>query len=238
MLRPSEYVYKTLATARSHFQNLMVTLQLRQLDIPLGQRVLLHDVSWSEFEAILVEMGEYRAARLAYSQGTLEIRMPLPEHEVDKELIGDMVKILLEELEIDCECFGSTTFKRETKKSGVEPDQCFYIQNHQQMRGKRRVDLTVDPPPDLAIEIDVTSKTQLDAYQALQVPELWRYENNQLQINVLQDGRYVKLPSSPIFPGLPIVEMIAQFVAQSTTIGRSPTLRTFRDRIRQLKKML
>ncbi|MEG4341769.1 Uma2 family endonuclease [Microcoleus sp. A003_D6] len=211
----------------------MVTLQLRQLDIPLGQRLLLHDVSWPEFEAILSELGEHRAARLAYNQGSLEIRMPLPEHEVNKELIGDMVKILLEELEIDCECFGSTTFKRETKKSGVEPDQCFYIQNHQAMRGKRRVDLTVDPPPDLAIEIDVTSKTQLDAYEALQVPELWRYENNQLRINLLEDGKYVNFPSSRIFPGLPVVELIAEFVAQSVTLGRSPTLRGFRDRIRR-----
>jgi Uma2 family endonuclease len=212
----------------------MVTLQLRQLDIPPGQRLLLHDISWSEFEAILAELGEHRAARLAYSQGTLEIRMPLPEHEVDKELIGDMVKILLEELEIDCECFGSTTFKRESKKSGVEPDQCFYIQNHQVMRGKRRVDLSIDPPPDLAIEIDVTSKTQLAAYEALQVPELWRYENNRLQINVLLDGQYVESQSSPNFPGLPIIELITEFVAQSVTMGRSPTLRLFRDRIKQL----
>ncbi|NJM59931.1 MAG: Uma2 family endonuclease [Oscillatoriales cyanobacterium RU_3_3] len=211
----------------------MVTLQLRQLDIPLGQRLLLHDVSWSEFEAILAELGDRRAARLAYSQGLLEIRMPLPEHEVNKELIGDMVKILLEELAIDCECFGSTTFKRESKKSGVEPDQCFYIQNHQVMRGKRRLDLTVDPPPDLAIEIDVTSKTQLDAYEALQVPELWRYENNKLRINVMQDGKYVDRPSSQIFPEWPIVEMIAESLTDSITLGRSPTLRAFRDRIRR-----
>lgn len=211
----------------------MVILQLRQLDIPLGQRLLLHDVSWSEFEAILAELGDRRAARLAYSQGLLEIRMPLPEHEVNKELIGDMVKILLEELEIDCECFGSTTFKRESKKSGVEPDQCFYIQNHQVMRGKRRLDLTVDPPPDLAIEIDVTSKTQLDAYEALQVPELWRCENNKLRINVLQDGKYVDVPSSGIFPEWPIVELIGESLADSITLGRSPTLRAFRDRVRR-----
>lgn len=214
----------------------MVMLQLRQLDIPPGQRLLLHDISWSEFEAILAELGEHRAARLAYSQGTLEIRMPLPEHEVDKELIGDMVKILLEELEIDCECFGSTTFKRETKKAGVEPDQCFYIQNHQVMRGKRRVDLSVEPPPDLAIEIDVTSKTQLAAYEALQVPELWRYENNRLQINVLCEGQYVESQNSPNFPELPIIELITEFVTQSVTMGRSPSLRLFRDRIKQLRQ--
>lgn len=76
----------------------MVTLQLQQLSVPPGHRVLFHDVSWQEFEAILEELGEKRAARLAYSQGTLEIRVPLPEHEVNKETIGDMVKIPLEEL--------------------------------------------------------------------------------------------------------------------------------------------
>ncbi|MCL1475604.1 Uma2 family endonuclease [Argonema antarcticum] len=212
----------------------MVTLQLTQIDVPPGQRVLLHEVNWQEFEAILEELGEHRATRLAYSQGTLEIRMPLPEHEVDKELIGDMVKILLEELEMDCECFGSTTFKAKTKKGSVEPDQCFYIQNHLMMRGKRRIDLNVDPPPDLGIEIDVTSKTQLEAYVALQVPELWRYENNQLQINVLQGGKYVESQTSPNFSALPIKKLITEFVPQSATLGRSPTLRAFRNRVRQL----
>lgn len=212
----------------------MVTLQLRQIDIPLGQRVLFRDVSWREFEAILEELGEHRAARLAYSKGTLELRMPSPEHEVNKELIGDMVKILLEELEIDCECFGSTTFKRESKQGGVEPDQCFYIKNHQVMRGKRRVDLTIDPPPDLAIEIDVTSTTQLEAYEALQIPELWRYEKNQLQINLLQDGKYVPSRISPIFYGLPVIELITELLVQSVSLGRSPTLKSFRNRVRQL----
>ncbi len=105
----------------------MVTIEIRQLDIPAGQQLLLHDISWQKFEAILEEFGDRRSTRLAYFQGTLEMAMPLPEHEVDQELIGDMVKILLEELEIDCECFGSTTFKEKTKKIGVEADQCFYI---------------------------------------------------------------------------------------------------------------
>ena len=211
----------------------MVMLQLRQINVPPGHRVLLHDVNWQEFEEILAELGEHRAARLAYSQLTLEIRMPLPEHEVDKELIGDMVKILLEELEIDCECFGSTTFKRETKKAGVEPDQCFYIQNHQVMRGKRRVDLSVDPPPDLAIEIDITSRTQFDNYQLLGVPELWRFENGKLQINVLQAGKYVQCESSPTFPNLPLIEMIPHYLNQCRTLGRNKTMKAFRAWVRE-----
>ena len=211
----------------------MVTLQLRQLSVPPGHRVILHDVNWQEFEAILKELGDHRATRLAYSQGTLEMRMPLPKHEKAKVMIGDLVKILLEELEIDCESFGSTTFKREDMAFGVEPDDSFYIQNHAQMIGKERIDLTIDPPPDLAIEIDVTSKTQLDAYEALGVPELWRYEDGKLEISILQDGKYIKSEISPTFPNLPIIDVIPRFVEQSRTIGRSPTLRAFRQWVRE-----
>ena len=207
----------------------MVTLQLRQLSVPPGHRVILHDVSWQEFEAILEELGDHQATRLAYSQGTLEMRMPLPKHKKAKVIIGDLVKILPEELEIDCETFGSTTFKREDMAFGVEPDDSFYIQNHAQMIGKERIDLKVDPPPDIAIKVDVTSKTQLDAYEALGVPELWRYEDGKLQINILQDGKYIESEISSTFPNLPIVEVIPRFVEQSRTLGRSPTLRAFRQ---------
>ncbi|MBD2412576.1 hypothetical protein FACHB389_00980 [Nostoc calcicola FACHB-389] len=211
----------------------MVTLQLQQLGVPPGHRVILHDVSWQEFEAILEELGDHRATRLAYSYGTLEMRMPLPKHEKAKVIIGDLVKILLEELEIDCETFGSTTFKRDDMAVGVEPDDSFYIQNHARMIGKERIDLKVDPPPDLAIEVDVTSKTQLDAYEALGVPELWRYENGKLQINILQYGKYIESEISPTFSNLPIFEGIPRFVEQSRTLGRSPTLRAFRQWVRE-----
>jgi Uma2 family endonuclease len=174
----------------------MATLQFRQLVVYPGQRIQLQEVNWTEFEAILDELVDKRACRISYSDGVLEIRMPLPEHEIDKELLGDMVKILLEELDIDNECFGSTTFKRQDVVKGIEPDQYFYIENHAIMIGKRRVDLTVDPPPDLAIEVDVTSKTGLDAYLSLGVAELWRFEDGRLRISLLQDGQYQDVTSS------------------------------------------
>ncbi len=211
----------------------MITFQLRQIDVPQGQRVLLHDINWQEFEEILEELGEKRATRIAYSKGTLEIRMPLPEHEVNKEIIGDMVKILLDELEMDRECFGSTTFKRKDMAHGIEPDNCFYIQNHALMIGKTRIDLTIDPPPDLAIEIDVTSKTQLSAYEALKVPELWCYVDRKLQINVLRDGEYIQMETSPIFPCLSAIAGITRFVEMSRTAGTSPALRAFRQWVRE-----
>ncbi|MEM9266207.1 MAG: Uma2 family endonuclease [Cyanobacteria bacterium P01_F01_bin.13] len=213
---------------------MVVTLQLRQLDVPPGQRLLVRNLDWSEFESILTELGEHRASRIAYNQGILEIRMPTPEHEVDKELIGDIVKTLLDELEIDCECFGSTTFKQAAMNSGIEPDQCFYIQNHAQMRGKRRLDLSIDPPPDLAIEVDVTSKTQIDAYISLGVPELWVYIQNQLKIYTLQAGQYEQVTISPTFPELPILDWIADVLVQSTNLGRSPALRAFRKKVREI----
>ena len=211
----------------------MVTIQLRQLTVPPGHRIILQNISWQEFEEILTELGENRASRLAYYQGNLEIKMPLPKHEVAKVIIGDLVKIILEELEIDCECFGSTTFKRQDMNSGIEPDDSFYIQNHLQMIGKQKIDLNIDPPPDLVIEIDVTSKTQLDAYLALAVPEVWRYEDDKLQINIWQDGKYIESEVSPNFPNLPIAEIIPQFIEESRILGRSPTLRKFRQWVKQ-----
>ncbi|MEG5171480.1 Uma2 family endonuclease [Microcoleus sp. B3-D7] len=211
----------------------MVALQLKQISVPPGHRVLFHDVKWQEFEAILEELGEHRASRIAYSQGTLEIRMPLPEHEKAKIIIGYLVKILFEELEIDFEPFGSTTFNRKSMLQGIEPDECFYIHNYALMIGKKRIDLTIDPPPDLAIEVDLTSKTQLDAYEALGVPEIWRYENKKLLINVLQDGQYVESEISAIFPNLQIIEAISQYCEQSQTVGTSQTLRLFRQWVRE-----
>lgn len=211
----------------------MVQLQMRQMLLSPGQKVLFKDISWDGFEQILDELGENRSSRVAYSQGILEIRMPLPEHEISKELISDMVKILLEELDIDCEPFGSTTFKRKDLGKGIEPDQCFYIKNQALMRGRDRIDLASDPPPDLAIEVDITSKTQLDIYRDLGVPEVWRFSNGQLKISVLRDGDYVESPDSPTFPNLPIVETFSEFASQSKRIGRSPTLKLFRQWARQ-----
>ncbi|MCY7320545.1 MAG: Uma2 family endonuclease [Phormidesmis sp. CAN_BIN36] len=212
----------------------MVVLQFRQLIVYPGQRIQLQDVDWNEFEAILDELGEKRSSRIAYSDGILEIRMPLPEHEVDNELISDMVKILLEELDISNECFGSTTFKRQDMLKGIEPDQCFYIKNAAVMIGKRRLDLTTDPPPDLAIEVDVTSKTGLDAYQGLGVSELWRFEDGKLRISVLENGQYQDSSSSLHFPDWAIVNLISQFVDRAQSEGRSRTLKAFRQQVREL----
>lgn len=208
-------------------------LELSRITVPPGQRVLLSNVSWQEFEAILEDLGEHRGSRVAYDDGTLEIMTPLPEHETSKELVSDLVKALLEELDIEFCPLGSTTFKNEEMNKGIEPDNCFYIQNETAVRGKNRLDLTVDPPPDLALEIDVTSRTHPSIYEALGVPELWRFENGKLQINVLREGQYIKCESSPNFPNFPLIEVIPQYLSQCRTLGRNKTMKTFRAWVRE-----
>ncbi|MDQ2099046.1 MAG: Uma2 family endonuclease [Tychonema bourrellyi B0820] len=207
--------------------------ELNQLIVPPGNKVRLQNVSWEMYESILEELGEGYAVRLAYYKGTLEIRMPLPKHEKAKSLIGYLVNVLLEELNIDCEVLGSTTFKRQDMQTGVEPDDCFYIQNQGAVRGKDRLDLTVDPPPDLAIEIDNSSQTSLNCYEALGVPELWRYDGEVLKIYRLQEGKYTESSTSQNFPDFPIIDLIPQYVDRSKTEGRSPTIRAFRAWVRE-----
>lgn len=209
-------------------------LELRRLTVPPGQRVLLQEVSWDEFEGILEELGDRRAARIAYDNGLLEIMTPLPEHESGKVAIGDFIKAILEELDIEFLSLGSTTFKNQAMLQGIEPDDCFYIKNEAAVRGKDRLDLTLDPPPDLALEIEITSRTHPHIYEALGVPELWRFEKGQLQINVLQsNGKYAVQERSSIFPNLPIAENLPNYVRQSKTIGRNTTMKAFRTWVRE-----
>ncbi len=194
--------------------------------------MLLQNISWNEFEQILDELGDDRATRVVYYKGRLEIMAPLLGHENRKEIIGDLVKILLEELDIEFAPAGSTTFKRQNMDAGVEPDECFYIQNEAVIRGRERIDLNTDPPPDLAIEIDVTtdSQTKKNSYQALGVTELWIYArgSQQLQINVLREGKYVESNQSQIFPDLPIVDAIPRYLTKSKVDGRNAAIKAFR----------
>ncbi|MFB2936007.1 Uma2 family endonuclease [Aerosakkonemataceae cyanobacterium BLCC-F154] len=201
---------------------------LKQIVVSSGQQLLLKNVSWQQFQEILANLGESRNSRIAYSQGVLEIMVPLPEHESDKVIIGDLVKAILEEIDIEFLSLGSTTFENEQMLAAVEPDDCFYIQNEAAVRGKKRLDLTVDPPPDLVIEIDITSKTKLTSYQNLRVSELWLYNGQKLEINLLQSGKYVQSNQSLIFPNLPITEAIPEYLERSKVIGRNATMKLFR----------
>jgi len=176
--------------------------------------LILENVSWETYKQLLAEMGdcaartlrERRTLRIAYNQGVLEIIMPSDRHETEEQLLERMVNTLTEELNLRVKGFASTTLNLEDINAGAEPDSCYYIQNVDIIRG-RTVDLAIfdalgaryshypsriDPPPDLVIEVDITSSScRFDIYRQLGVPEIWRYLGQTVRINQLQEGEYI-----------------------------------------------
>ncbi|NJL62107.1 MAG: Uma2 family endonuclease [Methylacidiphilales bacterium] len=194
------------------------------------QRTVLHNISWETFEAILRETGEDRGSRFAYEDGTLEIMTPLFEHENPKCNFGNLIVALAEELGIELKSAGSTTLKKSKSKKGIEPDNCYYIQNELEVRSKKTLDLEVDIPPDLAIEIDITNSSvnKFNIYSALAVPELWLYDGKELQFYQLVEMQYLKCNYSIAFP-IVSVNDISHFIEQSKTMGEIALLKLFRN---------
>ena len=195
-----------------------LTISLPRIHIAPGSHLTIPDVSWADFTTLLVELGEKRHFRLAYYQGLLEIMSPLALHEKPNRILAYIVVTLLELKGQDWEDYGSTTLKR-PPLAGIEPDTCFYIQNAALMRPARNLDLSKFPPPDLAIECDLTSKTVIQAYEAIQVPEVWIYADNCLTIYLYSEHGYQDSQQSQIFPDLPLKIMIPQLITKADHIG-------------------
>jgi Uma2 family endonuclease len=200
-----------------------------QLVIPPGNQLLMK-LDWETFEKWLDETMDIRnVPRISYSQGWLEFMVPGVEHEDDKSIIGDLVKILLEEMDIEFRAVASTTLRSSSAKRAVEPDECFYIQHEADIRGKKKIHLDSDPPPDLAIEIDITHRSHFDNYEKLGIPELWRFNGEELKIFVLENGCYQEVEKSRQFPDLPIKQVIPQYLEKSKQDGRNKTMKAFRQ---------
>lgn len=190
---------------------------------------MLQNISWQTFEALLRETGSDRGTRFAYDCGTLEIMTPLYEHEKPKIQFDRFIFALAEELEIEIKSAGSMTLKRENVNRGIEPDNCYYIQTEPTVRGRQELNLETDPPPDLAIEIDITSSSvnKFGIYLALGIPELWRYNGRDLKLYQLAEGQYVECEFSTAFSLISVTEM-SRFIEQSKTIGEIALLKSFR----------
>jgi len=211
-----------------------ITLRFDQIIVPPGHEVWLQDINWHTFEAILNKLDETRGRKLAYNGEILEIMSPLALHEDSKNIIGRFIEVLLEEMNLEFRALGSTTFKNPRTGKAVEPDECFYIENEAVILGKTRIDLQNDPPPDLVLEIDLSSNTHLNIYQALGVPEVWRYADDKLFIYVLQHGIYVQVVTSPRFSSMDLCTTIPRFLIQSRTQGRTKAIRGFRAWVKSL----
>jgi Uma2 family endonuclease len=198
------------------------------------QRTVLHKVSWETFEALLEDTGEDRGSRFAYDCGVLEIMTPLFEHENPKIQFDRFIFALAEELGVEIKSAGSTTLKRKISKQGIEPDACYYIQTESRVRGRVRLSLETEPPPDLAIEIDITSSSvnKLGIYSALGVTELWRYDGQDLKFYQLIEGQYVECKFSIAFPVVSVSE-ISRFIEQSKSMGEIALIKSFRAWVRK-----
>jgi Uma2 family endonuclease len=198
------------------------------------QRTLLENISWSTFETLLKEIGDKRGYRIAYDNGMLEIMSPLYEHENPKIQSDRFIFILAEELGIEIKSAGSMTLKQEQAKKGIEPDNCYYIQSEPAVRGRQELDLETAPPPDLAIEIDITSSSvnKLAIYSALGVPELWIYNGRILKFYQLVEREYIERDFSIAFSFLSVGKML-YFLEQSKTMGEIALLKSFRSWVRE-----
>jgi Uma2 family endonuclease len=197
------------------------------------RRFVLYGVSWRFYQTFLAETADRRIF-LTYDRGNLEIMSPSGKHGQSSCLLGRLVEILTEELEIPVDDRGMTTFRREDRERGLEPDECYYIRNEPLVRGKDEIDLMVDPPPDLAIEVEVSrsSLKKLDVYAALGFPEVWRFDGTAIHVHVLQpDGQYAIRETSANFPFLPMAEL-ARFLQLAPTMDKTSWARSFRDWVR------
>lgn len=191
-----------------------------------GQQIVLHGVSWATYEQLLTDFQDRHAAHFTFNQGVLEIMVLSAKHEEPNRTLSLLVEIVAAELDIDIRNLGSTTFKRADLAKGFEPDSCFYIQHEADIGGKSEVDLAIDPPPDLVIEIDITSPSldKFPIYAQIGVPEIWRYDGTTISILVLDDGSYTERGDSAALPGVTSA-VLAQFLEDSQHLKRAQWLR-------------
>lgn len=197
-------------------------------------RVLLKDISWQTYQSLVKDFEQQPGIRLTYDRGLLEIRMPLDPHETYKKLLGRFVEAVTEELGIEIRSLGSRTCDREDLARGLEPDQCYYIQNEQAVWNKEQINLSEDPPPDLAIEIDMTSSSinRLEIYAYLGVPEVWRYQVQLLTIYCLENQQYQACDRSIAFPFL-TAGALKRFLDLKKTTKENALIRLFREWVRE-----
>ncbi|MFH7028018.1 MAG: Uma2 family endonuclease [Heteroscytonema crispum UTEX LB 1556] len=200
---------------------------------PSPNRFILHDISWQTYEALLKDVEKQPGIRLTYDRGLLEIMTPLDQHESYKKLIGRFVEALTEELDIEIRSLGSRTCKREDLARGLEPNQCYYIQNERIVREVDQIDLNQYPPPDLVIEIDITNSSidRLDLYAVLGVPEVWRYDGSSLTIYWLEGKKYQLCEKSTTFP-IVSKEEVVRFLELRKMMGENSLIKSFRQWVR------
>jgi len=200
--------------------------------LPSEQQFVLDDVDWQFYESLLDRFGD-RHIFITYDRGRLELMSPSFKHDKRGRLIGLLIAVLAE-LAIPIQGGGSTTFRRKDLDKGLEPDECFYIKNVDRILGKDEIDLSVDPPPDLAIEVEISRRMieRVPLYESLGVPELWRDDGEHIRVfQAGDDGHYQPANRSASFPMISL-EQMDRLLATAATTDEMNWMRTVRAWVR------
>ena len=199
------------------------------IHLPAGAVVRL-PATWQEYQTLCQQRGDASIPRMKYRTGEVLLMAPLPKHGRDASLIADIIKVLLDHQGCEYDSFTPVTMEL-PQESGIEPDYCFYIDHWQAISGKERIDWRVDPPPDLVLEIDVMSYSDVHDYLPYRVPEVWLFRNKELLIYQLQGLEYVVQTSSRYFPDINLPEIIAQCLQVAYERNTSTAIRALKQRL-------
>ena len=199
-----------------------------------GVPICLRGLQWNDYLALSDIIGDRRLLT-SFSDGEMEILMPSTEHEIWLMLLGRLIEVLASEAKIPCKSHGTSTFRREDLEKGLEPDRCYYLLNAPRVRGKLRIDLRVDPPPDLAYEIEISrsAEKRMPIYAGLHVPEVWRFDGVTITVHQLvANGEYVIAERSQFFPFLPMPELV-RFLKMQDQLDDNELADAFRAWVRE-----
>jgi len=204
-----------------------------QTTLSAETRTVLENVRWDTF----VELSEQRRGsvpRMTFDEGVLELMSPRRQHENIGSLIGRIVETYTEVLDIEIQTVASTTFKRKDLQKAFEADESYYIEHAEQIRPKVEVNLTIDPPPDLVIEVEITSSAieKLKLFAAMGVPEVWRHDGGRLQMFALSHDKYIPIKISRALAGL-TPELIDSFLNRRFELVETAIIREFRQSLQR-----
>jgi Uma2 family endonuclease len=203
-----------------------------KIEIPPGS-VLMIPGSWEDYQTLSEQLGDRSIPRLKYRPGEIWLMSPLPEHGRNASLVADTIKAILDYLGKEYDSFTPITMKL-PQRSGIEPDCCFYIDNWQAVSGKKRINWEVDPAPDLVIEIDLTSYTDVNDYLVYQVPEVWLFKSDRVTIYRLQNDSYLVNNRSCYFPDLDVLQLIADCFKVASDRNTSVAIRQLRQKLNEI----
>lgn len=206
------------------------TITQDKIELAPGDELILRCRTWEDYENLLTRRQDKAGLRIKYSSLTGEIRVisPLPGHGKNVDMLADFVKAMLRNSYKGWEAFTPITLKY-SNQQGAEPDYCFYIENRHRILGKERIDLQNDPPPDLAIEVDLTSTTKPEDYQIIAPVELWIYRRSGLLIYQYDKKQYKESQTSCIFPDIDVKTLIPQYVERGWQVGSSVAVNEFEE---------